>query len=57
MMFINNNKILSKKQTGFIPKLGCEVNLARLRQRVHDVLELDDQSFLLFIDLKNAYDN
>ena len=57
MNFINRNKILSKKQTGFIPKLGCEVNLARLRQRVHDVLEEDDQSYLLFIDLKNAYDS
>ena len=38
MAFINGNKILSKKQTGFIPRLGCEVNLSRLRQRVHDVL-------------------
>ena len=32
IIFINKNKILSKKQKGFIQKLGCEVNLARLRQ-------------------------
>ena len=51
MIFINKNKILSKKKTGFIHKLGCEVNLARLRQRVHYILEEDDQSYLLFIDL------
>ena len=57
--FITNNKILNKKQTGFIPKLGCEINLARLRQRVNEVLKLPshEQKYLLFIDLKNAYDS
>ena len=59
MIFITNNKILNKKQTGFIPKLGCEINLARLKQRVNDVLKLPglNQKYLLFIDLKNAYDS
>ena len=59
MIFITNNKILNKKQTGFIPKLGCEINLARLKQRVNDVLKLpaNEQKFLFFIDLKNAYDS
>ena len=59
LLVIENNKILSKKQTGFIPKLGCEINLARLRQRVNDVLNINnnEQKYLLFIDLKNAYDS
>ena len=58
MSFLMGNNILNPKQTGFIPKLGCEVNLARLRQRVDDVLaEGNGQKFLLFIDLKNAYDS
>ena len=33
MIFLNENNTLCKNQTGFIPKLGCEVNLARLRQK------------------------
>ena len=59
MIFITNNKILNKKQSGFIPKLGCEINLARLKQRVNDVLELpgNEQKFLFFIDLKNESDS
>ena len=59
MIFITNKKILNKKQIGFIPKLGCEINLSRLKQGVNDVLQLpgNEQKFLFFIDLKNAYDS
>ena len=60
MKWITNNKIICKKQTGFIPRLGCEVNLARIRQRTYDVLNNgnpEEKKYMLFIDLKNAYDS
>ena len=56
---INDKNILSNKQIGFIRGWGTELNLIRLRQRVNDlkhVNKLFDNKYVLFIDLKNAYD-
>ena len=55
---INEKKILCNKQIGFIRGCGTELNLLKLRQRVSD-LKLEKNFFtkyLVFIDLKNAYD-
>lgn len=53
MMEINGKNILIKNQTGFIPKLGCEVNLSRLKQKVYDVMNInDDNKYIFFIDSK-----
>ena len=34
---INTKKLINKKQIGFIKGCGTELNLLRLRQRVHDI--------------------
>ena len=34
---INEKKLINKKQIGFIKGCGTELNLLRLRQRVHDI--------------------
>ena len=54
-----NDISISKKQVGFVKGLGCDVNIMRLRQRVHDVKELGskDEKYIFFIDLKAAYDS
>ena len=41
---------------GFIKGCGTELNLLRLRQRVHDIKKVKNYfpKYLLFIDLKNA---
>ena len=58
MIFLNENNTLCKNQTGFIPKLGCEVNLARLRQKVSDIINFNnEEKYIFFIDIKNAYDS
>ena len=59
ILIINNNNILCKNQTGFIPKLGCEINLARLKQKVYDVMNINNEEnkYIFFIDIKNAYDS
>ena len=52
---------IDKSQVGFIPKLGCDVNITRLRQRVLDVSDSNtnhrDNELIFFIDLKAAYDS
>ena len=55
---INTKKLINKKQIGFIKGCGTELNLLRLRQRVHDIKKVKTKytKYLLFIDLKNAYD-
>ena len=55
---INNKKILCNKQIGFIKGCGTELNLLRLKQRINDVKKEKHQfnKYLVFIDLKNAYD-
>ena len=55
---INEKKLINKKQIGFIKGCGTELNLLRLRQRVHDIKKVKNffPKYLLFIDLKNAYD-
>ena len=56
---INDKNILSKKQIGFIRGCGTELNLIRLRQRVNDLKHVNkffDNKYVMFIDLKNAYD-
>ena len=55
---INNKKILCKKQTGFIKNCGTELNLIKLRQKISDIKKLKNSwtKYLIFIDLKNAYD-
>ena len=51
-------KLINKKQIGFIKGCGTELNLLRLRQRVYDIKKVKNcfPKYLLFIDLKNAYD-
>ena len=42
-----------------INKFGTELNLIRLRQRVNDLKQVNkffDNKYVMFIDLKNAYD-
>ena len=53
-----NTTFTNKKQIGFIKGCGTELNLLRLRQRVHDIKKVINcfPKYLLFIDLKNAYD-
>ena len=55
---INEKKILCNKQIGFIRGCGTELNLLKLRQRVSDLKKEKNYFFkyLVFIDLKNAYD-
>ena len=55
---INEKKLINKKQIGFIKGCGTELNLLRLRQRVYDIKKVKNcfPKYLLFIDLKNAYD-
>ena len=56
---IDNKNILCNKQIGFIRGCGTELNLIRLRQRVNDLKKVNkffDNKYVLFIDLKNAYD-
>ena len=55
---INDKNLINKKQIGFIRGCGTELNLLRLRQRVYDIKRTKTQytKYLLFIDLKNAYD-
>ena len=55
---INTKKLINKKQIGFIKGCGTELNLLRLRQRVYDIKKVKTKftKYLLFIDLKNAYD-
>ena len=56
---INEKKILCNKQIGFIKVCGTELNLIRLRQRVNDLKQVNkfyDNKYVMFIDLKNAYD-
>ena len=51
-------KLICNKQIGFIKGCGTELNLLRLKQRINDVKkELNKfNKYLVFIDLKNAYD-
>ena len=51
-------KTLNVRQVGFVPGLGCDVDIMRLRVRCDDVMKIydKDEKFLLFVDLKNAYD-
>ena len=47
------------KLLGFIRGCWTEINLIRLRQRVNDLKHVNkffDNKYVLFIDLKNAYD-
>ena len=38
--------------------MGCEINITRLKQKAYEVIQLDEtEKYILFIDLKNAYDN
>ena len=55
---INEKKLINKKQIGFIKGCGTELNLLKLRQRVADIKKIKNfyTKYLLFIDLKNAYD-
>ena len=55
---INEKKILCNKQIGFIRGCGTELNLLKLRQKVFDIKKERDfyTKYLVFIDLKNAYD-
>ena len=55
---INDRNLINKKQIGFIKGCGTELNLLKLRQRVYDIKRTNNQytKYLLFIDLKNAYD-
>ena len=56
---VNNNNIINKKQTGFIKGLGCDINLIRLRTRAADAIEVknNEEKYILFVDLKQAYDS
>ena len=56
---IKEKKLLCHKQFGFIKDCGTEINLIRLRQRVHDFKNANnfkDNKYIVFIDLKNDYD-
>ena len=55
---INEKKILCNKQIGFIRGCGTELNLLKLRQKVFDIKKEKNfyTKYLVFIDLKNAYD-
>ena len=56
---IDDKNILCNKQIGFIRGCGTELNLIRLRQRVNDLKQVNkfhDNKYVMFIDLKNAYD-
>ena len=56
---IDNKNILCNKQIGFIRGCGTELNLIRLRQRVNDLKHVNkffDNKYVMFINLKNAYD-
>ena len=55
---INEKKLICNKQIGFIKGCGTELNLLRLKQRINDVKKERNMfnKYLIFIDLKNAYD-
>ena len=55
---INTKKLINKKQIGFIKGCGTELNLLRLKQRINDLKKETNKfnKYLVFIDLKNAYD-
>ena len=55
---INDKNLLNKKQIGFKKGCGTELNLFRLRQRETDIKKIKNHytKYVLFIDLKNAYD-
>ena len=56
---INEKNILCNKQICFIRGCGTELNLIRLRQRADDLKHVNkfyDNKYIMFIDLKNAYD-
>ena len=56
---IKEKKLISKKQIGFMKNAGTELNLMRIRSRTHDLKKLKINKlnkYILFIDLKNAYD-
>ena len=54
-----NKQLICKNQVGFIKGLGCDVNIARLRVKAIEAANLDPNSpiFVLFVDLKQAYDS
>ena len=55
---INEKKLICNKQIGFIKGCGTELNLLRLKQRINEVKKERNMfnKYLVFIDLKNAYD-
>jgi hypothetical protein len=55
---INEKKLIGNKQIGYIKGCGTELNLLRLKQRINDVKKEKNMfnKYLIFIDLKNAYD-
>jgi len=55
---------LNINQIGFLQGMGCEVNILRFRQTVHDLRYLNykrnkkmEKRYLLFVDLKCAFDS
>ena len=55
---------LHKGQIGFRRNLGCEINLMRFRQLIHELKQLDyvrkkkmKERFVQFVDLKMAFDS
>ena len=54
---VKDNKLIHPNQIGFIQGAGCELNIMKLRQNINLVKRINKKhKFLLFIDLKNAYD-
>jgi hypothetical protein len=49
---------LSKNQTGFISRLGTEINLLKLREETYKLMDNEENDIIvIFIDLKCAYDS
>ena len=46
---------LTPCQTGFIPRMGIQVNLVRTIYRIHETMEGNRNTYGLFIDFANAY--
>ena len=54
---INEKKLIYNKQIGFIKGCGTELNLFRLKQKIHDVKKERNMfnKYLVIIDLKNTF--
>ena len=54
--YLNNNKLLSKFQSGFRPGDSCIYQLISITSSIHEAFENFDETRALFLDISKAFD-